>query len=111
MQLIVQSWIVPVLYVLAPCDSIGNFTTFEGRPLDALKAQFPKGTLDFNLECIQMLENVFDKQRYITFDATIYGEYRIDPKTHLSRTFLLGIRKVLEKVSRLTTKSLISQLF
>ena len=38
MQFIVQSSIVQVLHVLAPGDIIGNFTIFEGLPLNALNA-------------------------------------------------------------------------
>ena len=54
-------------------------------------SQFPKVTLDFNFECIKILQNDFCKQRYIIFNATISGEDRIYPKTHLCRTFLLSI--------------------
>ena len=49
--------------------------------------QFRKGTLDFNFECINLLQNDFCKQRYITLNATISGKDRIYPKTHLCRTF------------------------
>ena len=38
MQIIVQSWIVQVLRVFSSGDIIGNFTIFEGLPLDALNA-------------------------------------------------------------------------
>ena len=53
--------------------------------------KFRKGILDFRLECITLLQNDFFKQRYITFNVTIPGQDRIDPNTHLCRTFLLGI--------------------
>ena len=49
--------------------------------------QFRKGTLDFNFECINLLQNDFCKQRYITLNATISGKDRIYSKTHLCRTF------------------------
>ena len=49
--------------------------------------QFRKGTLDFNFQCIKLLENDFCKERYITLNATIPGQDRIYPKTHLCRTF------------------------
>ena len=52
--------------------------------------QFRKETLDFSLECIQLLQNDFFKQRYITFNATISGQDRIYPNTHLCRTFFAG---------------------
>ena len=58
-----------------------------------------KRTLDFSLECIQLFQNVFFKQRYITFNATIPGQDIIIPNTHVCRTFLLGIyRTVFEYV-------------
>ena len=38
MQIVVQSWIVQVLSVFSSGDIIGNFTSFEGWPLDALNA-------------------------------------------------------------------------
>ena len=50
-------------------------------------SQFRKGTLDFNFECINLLQNDFCKQRSITLNATISGQDRIYPKTHLCRTF------------------------
>ena len=49
--------------------------------------QFRKGTLDFSLECIQLLQNDFFTQRYITFNAIISGQDRIYLNTHLCRTF------------------------
>ena len=49
------------------------------------------GYLDFNFECIKMFQNDFCKQQYIIFNATISGQDRIYPKTHLCRTFLLSI--------------------
>ena len=51
-------------------------------------SQFRKGILDFNFECIRLLQNDFCKQRYITLNATISSQDRIYPKTHLCRTFL-----------------------
>ena len=60
--------------------------------------QFRKGILDFSLECITLLQNDFYKQRYITFNVTIPGQDRIDPNTHLCRTFLLGISVLGNKV-------------
>ena len=51
---------------------------------------FRKGILDFSLECIQLLQNDFFKQRYITFNAIIPGQDRIYPNTHLCRTFFAG---------------------
>ena len=76
----------------APVDIIGNFTTFEGVTPKRLKCmQFRKGSLDFSLECIQMLQNDFSKQRYITLNATVPGQDKIYPNTHLCRNFLLGI--------------------
>ena len=53
--------------------------------------QFCKGTLDFSLEYIKLLQNDIFKQQFITFNATIPGQDRIYPNTHLCRTFLLGI--------------------
>ena len=53
--------------------------------------QFRKRTLDFSLECIQMLQNDFFKQQYKSFNATVPGQDRIYPNTHLCRFFLLGI--------------------
>ena len=41
--------------------------------------QFHEGTFNFSLECIQLLQNDFFKQRYITFNATISGQDRIYP--------------------------------
>ena len=52
--------------------------------------RFRKGTLDFSLECIQLLQNDFLKQWYITSNATIPGQHRIYPNTHLCRTFFAG---------------------
>ena len=52
-------------------------------------SQFRKGTLDFNFECTKLLRNDFRKHRYITLNATISGQDRIPPKTHLCRTFFL----------------------
>ena len=54
-------------------------------------SQFRKGDLDFNFECVKLLQNDFRKQRYITLNATIPEQDRIYPKTHLCRTFLLSI--------------------
>ena len=54
-------------------------------------SQFHKGNLDLNVECTKLLQNDFRKQRYITLNATIPGQDRIYPKTHLCRTFLLSI--------------------
>ena len=34
-------------------------------------SQFRKGTLDFNFECINLFQNDFCKQRYITLNVTI----------------------------------------
>ena len=48
---------------------------------------FPKGTFGFNFECINLLQNDFCKQGYITLNATISGQDRIYAKTHLCRTF------------------------
>ena len=42
----------------------------------------------FNFECLNLLQHDFCKQRYITLNATISGQDRIYPKTHLCRTFL-----------------------
>ena len=56
-------------------------------------SQFRKGTLDFNFECTKLLRIDFRKQQYITTKATIHGQDRIYPKTHLCRTFLLSIYK------------------
>ena len=50
-------------------------------------SQFRKGTLDFNFECSKLLQNDFRKQRYIILNATIPGQDKIYPKTHLCRTF------------------------
>ena len=50
-------------------------------------SQFGTGTLNFNFECIRLLQNDFCKQRYISLNATISGQDRIYPKTHLCRTF------------------------
>ena len=46
-------------------------------------------TLDYNFECTKLLQNDFRKQRYITLNATIPGQDRINPKTHLCRTFFV----------------------
>ena len=46
--------------------------------------------LDFSLECIQLLQNDFFKQRYITLNAAISGQDRIYPNTDLCRTFFAG---------------------
>ena len=54
-------------------------------------SQFRKGALDFNFECNKLLQNDFCKQRYMTLNATIPGQDRINTKTHLCRTFLLSI--------------------
>ena len=54
-------------------------------------SQLRKGILNFNFECIKLLQNGFRKQRYITLNATIPDQDRIYPKTHLCRTFLLRI--------------------
>ena len=45
-------------------------------------SHFHKGTLDFNFECIKLLQNDFCKQRYITQNVTIPGQDRISLKTH-----------------------------
>ena len=45
----------------------------------------------FNFECLNLLQNDFCKQRYITLNATISGQDRIYPKTHLCRTFGVGV--------------------
>ena len=50
------------------------------------------GILDFSLECITLLQNDFFKQGFITLNVTIPGQDRIDPNTHLSRTFFTGYR-------------------
>ena len=50
-------------------------------------SEFRKGTFDFNFECINLLQNDFCKQQDITLNATISGQDRIYPKTHLCRTF------------------------
>ena len=50
-------------------------------------SQFRKGTLDFNFECIKLLQNDFCKQQYVSLNATITGQDRSYPKTHLWRTF------------------------
>ena len=72
----------------APVDIIGNFNHFLGVTLRRFKcSQFGTGTLNFNFECIRLLQNDFCKQRYITLNATISGQDRIYPKTHLCRTF------------------------
>ena len=42
--------------------------------------------MDFNFECIKLLENDFCKQRY-TSNVIIPGQDRIYPKIHLCRTF------------------------
>ena len=47
--------------------------------------------MNFSLECTQLLQNDFFKQRYITLNAIIPGQDRIYPNTNLCRTFLLGI--------------------
>ena len=54
-------------------------------------SQFGKDALDFDFECINMLQNDFCKQRYIILNAAISGQDRIYPKTHLCRTFLLSL--------------------
>ena len=56
-------------------------------------SQFRKGNLDFNFECTKLLQNDFPKQRYITLNATIPGQDRINPKTHLCRTFFAEYSK------------------
>ena len=56
--------------------------------------RFRKGILDFRLECITLLKNDFFKQRYKTFNVTILGQDRIDPKTHLCRTFFTGYKSM-----------------
>ena len=63
----------------------------RGDPRRFKCSQFHKGTLDFNFECIKLLQNDFCKQRHITLNVTIPGQDRICPKTHLCRTFLLSI--------------------
>ena len=45
-----------------------------------------KGTFYFNFECVNLLQNDFCI-RYITLNASISGQDRIYPKTHLCRTF------------------------
>ena len=50
-------------------------------------SQFRKGTLDFTAQCNKLLQNYFCKQGYTTLNATIPGQDRINPKTHLCRTF------------------------
>ena len=62
--------------------------------------QFRLGALDFSLECIQLLQNYFFNQQYIIFDATIPGQDRIYPNTHLCRTFCW----VYEKIVRCSLK-------
>ena len=52
--------------------------------------QFRNGILDFNFECNKLLQNDFCKQRYITLNANIPGQDRINPKTHLCRTYFAG---------------------
>ena len=70
-----------------PGDIIGYFTTFEGLPPRRFKcSQFRKATLDFNFECIKLLQNDFCKQRYITLDTINPGQDRIYSKTYLCRT-------------------------
>ena len=54
-------------------------------------SQFRKSNLDYNFECTKLLQIDFRKQRYITLNATIPGQDRIYPKTHLCGTFLLSI--------------------
>ena len=49
--------------------------------------------MDFNFECIMLLQNDFCKQQYITLNATISGQDRIYPKTHLCRTFFAEYRR------------------
>ena len=44
-----------------------------------------------------MLQNDFFKQRYITFNATIPGQDRIYPNTHLCRTFFAGYMRICRK--------------
>ena len=61
----------------APGDIIGNFTTFEGN------------------EYTKLLQNDFHEQWYITLNATIPGQDRIYPKTHLCRTFFAEYRRLL----------------
>ena len=74
-----------------PGDSIGNLATFDGVTPRRFKfTQFRNGTLDFSLKCIQLFQNDFYKQRYITFNATIPDQDRIYPNTHLCRTFFAG---------------------
>ena len=51
---------------------------------------FRRGILDFSLECITLLQNYFFKQGYIPLNVTIPGRDRIDPNTHLCRTFFTG---------------------
>ena len=58
-------------------------------------SQFRKGTLDFNVECIKLLQNEFRKERYVKLNATIPGQDRIYPKTHMCRTFFAeNIKKI-----------------
>ena len=56
-------------------------------------SQFHKDTLDFNFECIKLLQNDFCKQQYVTLDAITPGQDRIYSKTHLCRTFFAEYSK------------------
>ena len=53
-------------------------------------SQFRKDALDFNFECIKLLQNDTRKQRNITLNATIPSQDEIYPKTHLCRTFFFA---------------------
>ena len=47
--------------------------------------------MNFNLECTQLLQNDFFKQRYITFNAIIPGQDRFTRTPTCAELFLLGI--------------------
>ena len=68
--------------------------------------QFRKGTLEYSLEGIQLLQNNFFKQRSVTFNATISGHDRIHPNTQLCRTFFTGYIYVLGKKSFMTSEEM-----
>ena len=91
MQFTVRSWIVHVLHVFRSRWNYWEFYHFWGMTPRRFKCiQFCKGTMDFSLECIQLLQNDFFKQQYITFNATVLGQDRIYQNTHLCKTSFAG---------------------
>ena len=94
---------LPISMSSTPGDIIGNFTTFVGLPLDTLNVH----TFARVFECINLLQNDFCIQRYITLNATVSGQDRIYPKTHLCRTFFAEYSKPMVQPSSSIRRSVV----